>query len=96
MKKKQELDAKSKQAKVSYNYSEQDYKSALDKLLEAAVLYDRNMPGAVQLVAFDCEYMVPVEFKEQLKRAFNLTLSANELGNNYSLYSCYYYYYIIT
>jgi hypothetical protein len=45
MKKKQELDAKSKQAKVSYNYSEQDYKSAIDKLLEAAVLYDRNMPG---------------------------------------------------
>ena len=45
-----ELDAKSRQAKVSYNYSEQDLKSATDKLLEAAVLYDRNMPGIIIII----------------------------------------------
>jgi hypothetical protein len=53
--------------------------------------------GAVQLVAFDCEYMVPVEFKEQLKRAFNLTLTANELGNtNTNIYYYYYHFYTNT
>ena len=40
-----------------------DYESAMAKLKDAAFIYDRLMPGAMQLDAFECEYMRPDEFK---------------------------------
>jgi len=49
--------------KVASEYTQKEYESAMEKLTEAAVKYDRLMPGAVQLNAFDCEYMQPHEFK---------------------------------
>ena len=48
---------------VSNSFSKVDYDNAIIKLTEAAVKYDRLMPGAVQLDAFECEYMRPDEFR---------------------------------
>ena len=50
------------------------------KLTNAAMLYDRTMPGCVQLTAFECESMLPHVFKEQLKLVFGIKLTAPELG----------------
>lgn len=49
--------------KVSPNFTEEDSVSAFEKLKEAAVRYDRLMPGAVQLDGFDCEFLPPELFK---------------------------------
>lgn len=45
------------------DYTAADEKSALEKLVNAAVKYDRLMPGAVPLDAFDIEKMNPGEFR---------------------------------
>lgn len=49
-------------------------------MTEAAVLYDRHHPSAVQLDAFDGAGMPPHIFKEQLRRVFNVKLKPKELG----------------
>lgn len=48
---------------LTNDYSADDLQSALSKIVDAAVKYDRLMPGAVQLDAFECEYMVPNVFR---------------------------------
>ncbi len=58
--------------KVSYEFSEEDMESALEKLRDAAWRFDKNMAGAPNLDAFESQEMEPHIFKEQLKRAFNL------------------------
>ena len=45
------------------DYTEADKNSAIEKLIDAAVKYDRLMPGAVPLDAFDVEKMNPGEFR---------------------------------
>ncbi len=45
------------------DFTKEDEKSALEKLVNAAVKYDRLMPGAVPLDAFDIEKMNPGEFR---------------------------------
>lgn len=45
------------------DYTPADEQSALQKLVDAAVKYDRLMPGAVPLDAFDIEKMNPGEFR---------------------------------
>jgi Ca2+-binding EF-hand superfamily protein len=65
---------------VSYNYTEEDKVSAFTKLRDAARLYDRTLPGAVSMSGFDGAFMEPHVFKEQLRRVFNLKISAGELG----------------
>lgn len=49
--------------KLTENFSEEDLKSANDKILEASVKYNRLLPGAVQLDAFECEFMKPHVFR---------------------------------
>jgi Ca2+-binding EF-hand superfamily protein len=68
------------QIEIDYDYTEEIRKNALDKLTLAAFKYDRLMPGAVQLNAFDGSIMTPKVFKEQLKHVFNIKLSPKELG----------------
>jgi Ca2+-binding EF-hand superfamily protein len=65
---------------VNFDYTEEDKKSALDKVTVAAFKYDRLMPGTVQLNAFDGAVMTPKVFKEQLKHVFNIKLNSKELG----------------
>jgi Ca2+-binding EF-hand superfamily protein len=85
-KKQQIEDAKRKaiesknQLKVSYSFTQDDSNRVMTKLTSAATLYARTSAVAVQLDAFASATMEPHELKEQLKRAFNLTVSATELG----------------
>jgi hypothetical protein len=65
---------------LNENYTDDDLDSAMKKIINAAVKYDRLMPGAVQLDAFDCEFMEPNVFREQMKLVFNITLSIPELS----------------
>jgi Ca2+-binding EF-hand superfamily protein len=66
--------------KVSYEYSEEESQSAMEKLLDAAWRYDKNMPGAPSLNAFEMYSMEPHIFKEQLRRAFMMKVTPPELG----------------
>ncbi|CAE7718908.1 unnamed protein product, partial [Symbiodinium microadriaticum] len=66
--------------KVTYDFEEQDFQSAIQKLTDAATKYDRSTAGAVGLDAFEGEAMLPHVFKEQLKRVFNIRLTPPELG----------------
>jgi hypothetical protein len=53
---------------------------AAGKITEAAVLYDRYHPSAVQLDAFEGAGMPAHVFKEQLRRVFNVKVTPKELG----------------
>lgn len=72
--------AKRNADKVTFDFTEAERKSAVDKITLAATLYDRKHPAAVQLDAFDGAEMEPHVFKEQLKRVFNIKLTPGELG----------------
>lgn len=71
---------KRNKALVDYEFGEDDYSSAMDKLTEAAWRYDSTMPGAPSVAGFQCKSQKPHEFKEQLKRVFNITVTPKELG----------------
>jgi hypothetical protein len=45
------------------SFTTKDLDSAMQKIINAAVKYDRLMPGAVQLDAFDCDFMPPNVFR---------------------------------
>lgn len=66
--------------KVSYEYTEEERISAMNKLIEAAWRYDKNTPGAQSLDAFESQHMEPLVFKEQLRNAFYMKLTPQELG----------------
>ena len=66
--------------KVDYDYTEADMTSAVEQIMTAATWYDRNSPGTVQLDAFQGAELGPAEFREQLKRVFNIKLNPKELG----------------
>jgi hypothetical protein len=63
--------------KVNFVFSKADKESALKKLRDAARLYES---GSSAMKAFETIAMEPHVFKEQLKRAFNLRVTAPELG----------------
>ena len=77
---KKDIEASKNSKKVTYEFTAEEEKSAIKKITEAAIKYDKNMPGTVQLSAFEAAGMEPVEFKEQLERAFEMKLSPGELG----------------
>jgi hypothetical protein len=54
----EEIESKN-QLKISDNWKKSDEKSILSKITEAAVIYDRTLPGTVQLDAFECQFMSP-------------------------------------
>ena len=68
LERKQTLAEEKNMLKVQYEYTEEDYQSAMAKLTKAATFYDRNTAGSVGLDAFEGEKMAPHVFKEQLKR----------------------------
>ena len=57
-----------------------DKRTAMEKLLEASAKYDKNAPGCVSLEAFDAKFLTPLQFREQLKRTFNVRVSDAELA----------------
>jgi len=80
LKQEQELTLQHHAQKVEVNYKPEEKESALKKIAKAAELYDKNSPVSLNLIAFEIAYMPPHEFGEQLKRLFNMKLSAGELG----------------
>eukprot|EP00981_Chlorochromonas_danica_P008347 scaffold2136_cov170-Ochromonas_danica.AAC.1 len=66
--------------KVAYNYTEEEWETAMFKLKEAAWRFDRTMTGAPSLEAFNQLTMTVYEFKDQLKRIFYLNTTPQELG----------------
>jgi Ca2+-binding EF-hand superfamily protein len=76
----EELLAAKNAKKYTFEYTERDIESAMSKITEAAWKFDKNMPGAPNLVAFDKQMMEPHDFKEQLRRAFNINIAPAELG----------------
>lgn len=65
---------------VDYNYSERDEEAALEKLRVASTKYDKAAPGCPALDGFECDELSPLDFKELVRRVFNLHLTSTELG----------------
>ncbi|KAG5187695.1 hypothetical protein JKP88DRAFT_253942 [Tribonema minus] len=61
-------------------YAPEDMDSALAKLMEAAVRYDKSHPAAVGLDAFEGAKMTAPVFCEQLRRTFRIRLTPPELA----------------
>ncbi|CAM9818453.1 unnamed protein product, partial [Phaeothamnion confervicola] len=61
-------------------FREEDDKSVMQKLTDAAVRYDKNHPSAMSLAAFEGAKMEPHIFSEQLKRVFHIRLTKRELA----------------
>lgn len=88
---KQKLEALSKKtnlvnASTSRDFTETDFQSAMAKLTHAAFKYDRTLPGAAGLNAFECISMPPHVFREQLKLVFHLKVTLPELWALVSFY----------
>ena len=66
--------------KINFKYGDEDMTTALQKLTDAAHRFDRNMPGAPSLATFSSTFITTFDFKEQLKRLFNVQLTPRELG----------------
>lgn len=66
--------------KVSFAFSDDEMESAMNKLVDAAWRYDKNMPGAPCLDAFEVHSIPAHVFQDQLKKAFRLVVSPQELG----------------
>lgn len=85
MQRAEEIALKSESAKMKVDismveFTEDEKRTALDKIKEAAYKYDRLMPGAVQLDAFEAKSMLPIDFKEQLSRVFKIHVNQRELA----------------
>lgn len=75
-----------KPIEVDKCYTEDDQKSALEKLLRASEGYDKNHPSAKGLEAFESQFSTPGQLRDALKKTFNVTLTARELGYLMALY----------
>lgn len=67
-------------SEVDFEFLETDFDSALDKFVHICHQFDRRMLGPAGFAAFDAETLNPAEFRETMKRTFNLKVSARELG----------------
>lgn len=76
-----------KEAEVDRAYTEADGITAERKLLDASTAYDKNHPAAPSLSSFEVKTMTPGQLKDALKRTFNITLTAKELGYLEATYS---------
>lgn len=68
------------EVKMTATYSENDMKSVMTKLLTASVGYDRYHPASPSLAAFEGALMGPAEFRENLRKTFNLHVTNRELA----------------
>lgn len=65
---------------VDFNFSDEDERRVMEKLRSSSVKYDKAAPGSVALDGFECDELSPLDFKELVRRVFNLPLSPTELG----------------
>ena len=66
--------------KVKANFAPSDLSAAIDKLRDAARVYNIQVDQKRSLRAFTCATMPPHIFKDQLKINFNVVPTAGELG----------------
>lgn len=85
-KKRKKREAKEEQAaklawqEVDFAFAEEDFDSALSKLIHMCYNFDPRQVGPAGLVAFEGKFLNPAEFREMLKRTFNVKLTPRELG----------------
>jgi len=72
-------EAKLEEAAV-FHFTEEERESALSKIKTASRKYMKNHPSAVGLDGFDVKFVKPGEFRELLKRTFNVQTTRAELG----------------
>ena len=77
---KEEEAAKLAWLEVDFTFTEEDFDSALSKLIHMCYNFDPRQVGPAGLVAFDAKSLNPAEFREMLKRTFNVKLTPRELG----------------
>jgi hypothetical protein len=65
---------------IDYDYNDEIRDTALAKMTEAAIKYDKSHPAAKSLEGFDCKTLPATLFKEMLRRTFNLVLNGKEAG----------------
>ena len=68
---------------MDWDYSDRDVTSGNKKIAEAALSYVQTGPrltGVAGLKGFKGSGLHPMEFREQLKRAFGVLLTRKELG----------------
>ena len=70
----------------NFDFTPADKESALAKLLFAAKQYDKSMPGAMSMKAFEEKTMPANVFKEQLRMVFNMQVNTSELGALMSIF----------
>jgi hypothetical protein len=80
MQQKQESMEKKRFLELIPDTTEEDLQSVMKKIIDAAVKYDRMMPGAVPLDGFDADTLSPSEFREQMKLVFRVTLTPKEVS----------------
>ena len=66
---------------VDFNFTEADVDRANRKMIFGAGLYDKTNPLSIGLHAFEGTFITPGQFKDKLKRTFNIDLTARELGS---------------
>ena len=69
-----------REAFVKWDFTREEFNSALDQLKVAAGNYDRLHPSSVGLEGFSGASLTPGHFREMLKRTFGIKLSPGELG----------------
>lgn len=65
---------------VTANFLPEDQKSALEKLRVAAAKYRKDHPSSMGLDGFDGQYLSAGQFREMMKRTFNIQLTREELS----------------
>jgi Ca2+-binding EF-hand superfamily protein len=67
-------------AEVDFDFLEPDFDAMLDKFVNMCFNFDRRQLGPAGLSGFEVDSLNPAEFREMLKRTFNLKLTSRELG----------------
>jgi len=73
-------------ALVDFNFTEEDFDSALKKFIELCHKLDRRHFGSEDMKAFEIDAMQPNEFRELMKRNLNFMVLPAELGALISLF----------
>ena len=67
-------------AEVDFEFSEEEFESALAKYIFVCHQFDRRQLGPAGFSPFEVEMLNPAEFRETMKSTFNLRVTPRELG----------------
>lgn len=72
------LNSEKEKVSIAETFVEKDLNSALAKLTEASIKFDKMRGGS--LISFEPSFLTPLEFKRAVRRTFNLNFNAEEMG----------------